>query len=76
MNGFKLKVSQNGLILLTLEKPRSPSEKKPKTVTPLLQAISFSCPNEDGDRFNRCLEALRLDDVIEVRFLHFLPKEA
>jgi hypothetical protein len=38
-------------------------------------SVHFVLPNSDGDRFDRCLNQLRLGDIIEVKFLPFLPKE-
>ena len=62
--GFRLEVDKNGRIILGGGE-----------LNRLDETISFSCPDEDGVNFERCLKALRSGDIIEVRFLPFLPKK-
>ena len=71
--GFRLKVDKDGLVFFDLRNLTT-SEKvdmgKPR------QRTRFLMLDGDGIRFERCLRALRSGDVVEVRFLPFLPKES
>ena len=62
-----LKVNKKGLVVLQDNKSQQKKEHLP---------VHFSMPNEDGDRFSRCLQGLRDGDFIEVKFLPYCPKEA
>ena len=70
-SGFTLKVDKDGLVMLEIKNlGRSGKAEKAPIV-----AVRFVHPRRDGSQFQRCLKALHTGDVVEVRFLPFLPKE-
>jgi hypothetical protein len=70
--GFRLKVDKDGLITLNIQnlEKNEKAEKKP------FVTVNFVHPDMDGVAFERCLKGLRNGDIVEVRFLPYLPKEA
>jgi hypothetical protein len=72
-DSFRLRVDKNGLVFLNLNAFNNKSEK---LVEKPVFSVRFVHPRMDGERFERCLKALRVGDVIEVRFLPFLPEGA
>ncbi len=68
--GFRLKVTKGGAISLEECKVKVAGKVVRKAVS-----IHFTCPDMDGDRFDRCLNSLQPGDIIQVKFLPFLPKE-
>jgi hypothetical protein len=70
--GFRLKVDKDGLITLDIKNlARTGKAGKNPIVT-----VSFVHPDMDGVAFERCLKGLRNGDIVEVRFLPYLSKEA